>query len=129
MLPISLRTAEMEQRYQDAIASGELKDIAKIEPIAKIGYTNILSNSFPYDLPYRNGDMTIGDTREDWMVWWVNVGIAIQEGKFNDYDVFHYNIGKRQSQPHVPHGHLLNFDRNNIEVLRTLYTSWKENNN
>lgn len=127
-LPISLRSAEKEQEYAESKLRGEVKDIAHIKATETVGNTKILRNFYEYDLVYNVNDMTLGNNGEEWMTWWVNVGIAIQEGKFNEYHQFIVNMPPSQSQPQVPHGHLVCFDADRVKLLRTLLTAWRENN-
>lgn len=128
MLPISLRTAETEQGYQDSKDSGDLKDINTLKPRDVVAGTRMLDNYFPYDLTYKVSDMSLAFPHESFMTWWMNVGLGIMEGQFADYDQFIFNLPHNQSMPHVPHGHFVNFDKERIEVLRTLLTAWRENN-
>lgn len=117
-LPISLRTKQTEQRYQDDKLANNTSDIAKVPPKEIKGLSKIVKNRYEYDLVYKQSDLAIAMPGTPFWLWFENLGKLLRAGEFDEYDQLVINIGKRQSQPHIPHAHLVVFDEEKIKKLR-----------
>lgn len=58
-LPISLRTGESEQDYQDAKSRNDLNPISEEKTICSYRYWRIIENRFPYDVAYKTCHMLV----------------------------------------------------------------------
>ena len=103
----SLRTEESERNYLQASQDGYNVDISQL-PASTFRQMKLLPNQFAYNAFHRENDMLLGLPEDNFMSWWIKVGMALEEGAL-PYHQFIYNIGDKQSQPQVPHGHVVNF--------------------
>lgn len=103
----TLRTEENEKKYQKDIADGKVQDIAEL-PAPRIGGLKIMENQYPYDIAYSHNDMLIGTTPSFWE-FWVKLGTLIERGELDGYAQVIFNLPRFQSQPHVPHAHIVKF--------------------
>lgn len=126
MTPISLRTETTELKYQSAKPTliGLENEKSKKEYLSM----RIVENAFGYDLVYQQSDIAIPKNDAGFIDFWFDLGLRITRGQFNDYDQIVFNLPHNQSQPHIPHVHLMKFNKERIEVLRTLLENWRENN-
>lgn len=103
----TLRTERNEKNYQDDIAAGNIGDISSI-PAPRVGGLKIMENQYPYDIAYSHNDMVVG-MKPDFWDFWVKLGQLIEEDKLGDYAQVIFNLPRYQSQPHVPHAHIVKF--------------------
>lgn len=115
----TLRTAEGEERY----AKAPKKKIDELDYQTFEGM-RLIENGFEYDLCHQDGMVPMANPGESFMEWWFQAGIAIRDGKV-PFNQFIFNI-TGQSQPQVPHGHFVNFNKDHIKFLRFCITNRKK---
>lgn len=108
-IPASMRTLKKELEYMQAKSRGESLDITTLKH-HNFWDMKLIPNGFEYDTLFNVNDMLVAMPNDQFLVWWMRVGLALEAGAI-PYDQFIYNIGKRQSQPHVPHGHIVKFKK------------------
>ena len=111
----TLRTAKQEKRYQKDIQDGNIGDISEL-PAPRIGGLKIIENQYPYDAFYAHNDMLIARETGFWN-FWVKLGQLIENGELDSYAQVIYNLPKHQSQPQIPHAHIVKFkNREDFEL-------------
>jgi len=107
MIDPTLRSEEMQRAYEQAIKMGLPVDLQNLKGDS-FGGLKILENRWPYDLAHKQNDMIVADDGDNFMSWWVKVGTLISADRLPYHQIL-MNIGDTQSQPQVPHAHLLKF--------------------
>lgn len=114
-IPVSLRTASSELRYQHYKATGRLVDLQDEDTVIEFKYFKIIDNRFPYDMAYavchmlipkrRVSDYTQLRWRERRELKQILYGEIIQGG----YSQIVENTAPTRSISAVWHLHLLKF--------------------
>lgn len=123
-LPMSLRTADQEQAYQNAKANKTTKPLELVPSIKIFDHWRIIENEYPYDVGYKRCHMLvvkragIGAWNELNTYELSELDRIKQEYLYSEYDQIIENCPSRRSVPHLFHLHLVNFydDRADMEL-------------
>lgn len=126
MIPMSLRTAKSEEKYQLAKAEGKTHPLKDVESIKDYKHWRIIPNEYPADMVYKESHLLIPKrVVSTWQylnedeadeLWFILDGIE-KEGL---YDAISINPPKRRSVANHFHIHLFIFyeDRSHISLTR-----------
>lgn len=119
MNDITLRTQETQDTYEEAMKTGESKDIAKLKGPG-IGGLKLLDNAYGYDLVYGKNDMLVDKEDSFWDAW-IKTGLLMKNGLL-PYDQMLINMPHMMSQSHVWHCQLVNIDKEKVQLFRKCWT-------
>lgn len=117
MIPNSMRTLGLEQKYQQDKLNGVTKDLSEVPALKEWNHWRLIENAYPYDLIYKTHHMLIPITLE-------SKTEKIEHDEFYfiirdleaDYDLWFVNMAHRQSVHNLFHVHLACFkDRGDIK--------------
>ena len=111
-MPVSLRTAASEQRYQDHKKAGLTHDITKL-PYKKMYGLRMVENEYIWDIAYERGAMLLANGKGllHFIIFWLKLGVMYYRNNSGDFDQLAFNFVHKLSQPHIPHAHLLKFKK------------------
>lgn len=121
-LPMSLRTANTEQNYQDAKINGTTTPLELVKAIKIFDHWRIIANDFPYDVGYKRCHMLVvkragvGAWNELNTYELSELDRLKQEYLYQEYDQIIENCPSRRSVPHLFHMHLVNFYDDRAEM-------------
>jgi len=121
-LPMSLRTAHMEQNYQNAKAGGTTTPLENVTSLQMFQHWRIIDNDFPYTVGYKRCHMLV--VKRAGAGSWHDLNDAeiteLNELKrthlYDEYDQIIENCPSRRSVPHLFHLHLVNFYDDRAEM-------------
>lgn len=105
-LPVSLRTAKKERKYQKAIKAGTTVDISTLKGRPFYG-TRVLWNDFELDAFHQKTDMLVAKGKTYFHKWafMLRVSYIWIHNKHDGFDQILLNFKHTQSQPHIAHCH------------------------
>lgn len=121
-VPMSLRTARTELRYQDAKADGATRPLELVDAIKIFDHWRIIENDYPYDVGYSRCHMLVvkragvGAWNELNTYELSELDRIKHEYLYNEYDQIIENCPSRRSVPHLFHLHLVNFYENREDM-------------
>ena len=124
ILDLTLRSTEMQTKYQEDMLNGKSEDITQIKPDAMKRSLKVLNDRYPQDLLFKDVDNLIGVPGKDWEAF-----IEFGNLYFNDeleYDGYWLNSKGKMSQPKAWHIKGCNFNEDNIQFLRECLTHRKQ---
>lgn len=121
-LPMSLRTADTEQTYQDAKVAGTTTPLELVKSIKIFEHWRIIENDYPYNVGYKRCHMLvvkragIGAWNELNTYELSELDRIKQDYLYDEYDQIIENCPSRRSVPHLFHLHLVNFYDNREDM-------------
>lgn len=115
MLPMSLRTVETDQAYQNARRSRTTKPL-ELEPTLKIfNHWRIIDNRFPYDVAFSTHHLLVPKRTSVAQRWDLNdeerkeFEAILRDYIYQEYDLWFENCPKRRSVGGYYHIHIASY--------------------
>ena len=121
-LPMSLRTADQEQAYQNAKENRSTTPLELVASLQTFEHWRIVNNDFPYDVGYKRCHMLVikragvGAWHELNQAELAELNNLKRNHLYDEYDQIIENCPSRRSVPHLFHLHLVNFYDNREDM-------------
>lgn len=121
-LPMSLRTAATEQKYQDAKENRTTTPLELVTSLQMFNHWRIVNNDFPYNVGYKRCHMLVlkragagswHDLRPEEIA---ELNELKRTHLYDEYDQIIENCPSRRSVPHLFHLHLVSFYDDRAEM-------------
>lgn len=117
MIPNSMRTLELETKYQEDKQNGKTKDLLDEPAIKEWNGWRLIENAYPYDLIFKKHHMLIPTNEATQASRLHSSGLhRILKNLSSDYDLWFVNMPHRRSIKGLFHIHLVSYkDRREVE--------------